>query len=177
MHLGFGTPDTICVECEFAPRPDTTPNMWRGIVWLRAAGKVIGNIGDDAEEEVGIAIGALVNAARFTGSRNVQAVQHRSAAEILDLVMWATYGEDAEHPELTDRDRKELAVCELLPNGSGPAFDGWQAALVESGDSETLIWRTDNNQVAQSHTVPRGTFWRAADQAFRWMRNGQALNE
>ena len=88
--------------------------------------------------------------------------------------MWAVYGDDEPHPELTDADGKVLAVNEIFPSGTGPAFDNWEAIIVESGDSETIIWRRDGEHLSQSRTFPLGTFWADTEQAKTWLKPNES---
>jgi len=84
--------------------------------------------------------------------------------------MWAVYGDDEVHPELSDADRKMLATCDILSSKGGPAFDDWEAIIVEAGDRETIIWRREREQ-AQNRTFPLGTFWAATERAQVWLRS------
>lgn len=168
MHLRFGDPKKITVECDVESNSAAKRGLWLGLVWLTADGQVIGNVEDRFKEEIGIALGALLGAAHNTGKRQDHLLQNFSPEEALDLVMWAVYGDDEAHPELADADRKVLATSEIL--SSCPAFDDWEGIIVESGDSETIIWRREREQ-AQSRTFPLGTFWAAMEQAQVWLRS------
>ena len=170
MHLQFGDPDKIIVECAVEPNSTVKRELWLGRVWLTANGQVIGNVEDRFQEQIGIALGALLGAAQDTGKRQYHLLQGLSPEGALDLVMWAVYGDDEVHPELSDADRKMLATCEILSSRGGPAFDDWEAIIVESGDRETIIWRREREQV-QTRTFPLGTFWAATERAQVWLRS------
>ena len=171
MHLRFGDPDKIAVDCTV--RPDVVANreLWRGLVWLTVGGQVVGNLEDQFQEQIGIAIAALAGAARHTGKRRQPLLNGLSAQAALDLVMWAVYGNDKSHPELTDADVKLLAMSEILPSATGPAFDNWEAIIIETGDTETIVWRREGEHAPQSCTFPLGTFWAAAEQATTWLKS------
>jgi hypothetical protein len=170
MHLQFGDPDKIVIECTAEPNSAPRRKLWLGLVWLTADGQVIGNIEDRFQEQIGIALGALSVSAQDTGTRQHQLLQDLSPEAALDLVMWAACGDDEVHPELTDADRAVLARSEILTSSSGPAFDGWEAIIVESGNGETIIWRRERGQT-QTRTFPLGTFWAATEQAQAWLRS------
>ena len=133
--LQFGDPDKITVECA-EPNSAVKRELWVGLVWLTADGEVIGNIEDRFQEQIGLALGALLGAAQNTGKREHHLLQGLSPEGALDLVMWAVYADDEVHAELTDADRKVLTKSEILSSRGGPAFDNWEAIIVESGDLE-----------------------------------------
>ena len=170
MHLQFGDPEKIVVVCTAEPNSAPKRELWLGLVWLTADGQVIGNIEDQFRDQIGIALGALSGSAKDTGKRRHQLLQGLSPEAALDLVMWAVYGDDEVHPELTDADRKVLARSEILSSKGGPAFDDWEAIIVESGDGETIIWRREREQ-PQTRTFPLGTFWAATEEAEAWLRS------
>src|SRR3569832_1367500 len=115
MHLQFGDPDKVAVECTVTPNNAANRELWLGLVWLTVDGEVVGNVEDRFQEQIGIAIEALSGAARYTGKRRQPLLNGMSAQAALDLVMWSVYGDDESHPELTDADSKVLAMSEILP--------------------------------------------------------------
>jgi hypothetical protein len=173
MHLRFGDPDKIIIECTVEPNSAVKRELWLGAVWLTADGQVIGNVEDRFREQIGIALGALLGAAQGTGKRQHRLLRGLSPEGALDLVMWAVYGDDEVHPELIDADRKALATSEILSSRSGPAFDDWEAIIVESGDRETIIWRREGER-AQIRIFPLGTFWAAMERAQVWLRSQES---
>ena len=173
MHLQFGDPDKIVVQCAVEPNTTVGRELWLGRVWLTADGQVIGNVEDRFQEQIGIALGALLGAAQDTGKRQHHLLKGLSAEAALDLVMWAVFGDDAVHPELTGADRRLLARSEIISSKGGPAFDDWEGIIVESGDSETIVWRREQEQ-AQTRTFPLGTFWAATELAQAWLRSQES---
>lgn len=99
---------------------------------------MIGNVEDRFQERIGIALGALLGAAQDTGKRQHHLLKGLSSEAALDLVMWAVFGDDAVHPELTDADCKLLARSEIISSKGGPAFDDWEVIIVESCVSASL---------------------------------------
>jgi len=60
MHLQFGHPDKIIVECVVKPDSTVKRELWLGRVWITVDGQVIGNVEDRFQEQIGIALGALL---------------------------------------------------------------------------------------------------------------------
>ena len=69
MHLQFGDPEKIAVECTATPNNAANRELWLGLVWLTVDGQVVGNVEDRFQEQIGIAVAALSGAARYTGKR------------------------------------------------------------------------------------------------------------
>jgi hypothetical protein len=86
----------------------------------------------------------------------------------LDLVMWAVYGNSNEEFERMITNRESLQVFEILPSTTGPAFDSWEAIIIESDEAECFVWRREGDQATRSRPFPIGTFWRAAEEAKTW---------
>lgn len=171
MHVKFGDPDKVTIECATKPNRAAKRELWLGLVWLSIGGQVVGNVEERFQEQIGISLGALLGAAQQTGKRNCRLLEDLSPDDALDLVMWAVYGDDEQHPELADADRNLLSKSALLSSMGGPAFDHWEAAIVETDDTETIIWRREKGQ-AQRRTFPLGTLWSAIEQAQVWLRYG-----
>ena len=170
MHVTFGDPDKVIIECATKPDRAAKRELWLGLVWLSIGGEIVGNVEERFHEQIGISLGALIGAAQQTGKRNCRLLEDLSPDDALDLVMWAVYGGDEQHPELADADRNLLSKSELLSSIGGPAFDGWEAAIVEADETETIIWRPEKG-LAQSRTFPLGTLWAAVEQAQVWLRS------
>jgi len=92
MHLKFGDPDKVTIECTVVPNAAVARELWLGLVWLCVEGQVVANVEERFQEQIGISFGALLGAAQDTGSRNCCLLEGLSPDAALDLVMWAVYG-------------------------------------------------------------------------------------
>ena len=148
--------------------------LWQGRVWLNVEGQIVGNPEREAQEQIGIAIDALARAGRNTGKRRHPAMRGITEELALDLVMWAVYGDSNEEFERMITNRESLQVFEILPSTTGPAFDNWEAIIVESDEGECFVWRREGEQAPQSRVFPIGTFWHATEEAKAWV-DGQSI--
>lgn len=136
----------FAVEFEVDPHQQHAPSDWWGSLWLWVNGKCVGR--SDHIEMVLVGIGTLVNAAIKTGSRISPLLSSKPAAGALDLVMWTIYGDDESHPELNTASRETLQQFEVLPQGDS-FFDGWEAILIEEGNTERFIVRKQGETASE----------------------------
>ncbi len=143
----FGNRWSFGIECEVQDcevDPWGTPEPF-GSFWLWVGGRVVGNT--DSAEQLILAFDRLPWLALHSGDRKAVALPGETLLDKLDFVVWARFGED----DAYDAERwgahdvkalrgRQLGCYEVVPCDS-PWCDGWEAILVEQGDTETLIWR------------------------------------
>jgi hypothetical protein len=92
----FGDRWQFAIECEVEER-DRDP--WGslepfGSFWLWVEGRVIGN--SDVQEQLAIAFSSVSEMVRLDGNRPDGRFEGLTSLQKLDLVIWATFGEDEE---------------------------------------------------------------------------------
>ena len=172
LHRTIGSPGLFGIEFEVKCDLSVPANTWWGTFWLWADGKCVGDRNE--MEMVSLGLGILLNAVRKADSRKSNLLSSLPAAEALNLVMSAVYGDDdPRRQELGSP--SDLGVFEVLPGG-GPFFDDWQAILLEEGGKERFIWRKDGEQTFEVRWE-LGTFRNVVLQAeaeLNWMRKQSA---
>jgi hypothetical protein len=142
----FGDPRTIGIDCVLQERPGVPARYSFGTVTLVVDGETIGNSDPSASEHIGIAIEVLSAVGRETGKRSDNALAKVPTELALDAVMWTVYGEVNSEFERMLPHPESLHIFEVLPYKTGPAFDGWEAILIESDETESFFWRRDNER-------------------------------
>lgn len=151
----IGNDSTFAVEFELSQSFPSKWNEWRGRIWLWVGGQLVGN---PAETEiVSIALDSLMETARETGSRPSSRIPVQSPKELLEVVMWARYGEGGTICPRLIGSEERLYPFEVLPRRTGPSFDNWEAVLVEQGDTERFIFRKGERNIREV-SWPLGTF-------------------
>jgi hypothetical protein len=172
----FGNRWSFGIECEVQDcevDPWGTPEPF-GSFWLWVGGRVVGNT--DSAEQLILAFDRLPWLALHSGDRKAVALPGETLLDKLDFVVWARFGED----DAYDAERwgahdvkalrgRQLGCYEVVPCDS-PWCDGWEAILVEQGDTETLIWRRRHGAVAEAQeaSLPLGLFGKVALAASGW---------
>ena len=98
----------------------------------------------------------LTNAA-VPGARHNSNLPVESVEQILEIVMWARYGDPESRMSRLIRDEDRLHPFEVLPRRTGPSFDGWQAVLVERNNTEHFIFREEGRDICEL-SWPLGTY-------------------
>ena len=154
---------TFAIELEGIGDPPKSVNEWWGSLWLWVDGQVVG--WPSEIEMLMTGFDSLAESAQQTPAGISSPLQPSvSAAEALDLVMWATYGDDDGAPGGFVGDPSDLAGYEVLPRLTGPFFDGWEAVLIEAGQDERFIFRQEGAE-AREVLWGAGTFRRTVQQA------------
>ena len=154
---------TFAIEFEGVGDAPRLWNEWWGSLWLWANGQVVGRPGEI--EMVMTGFDSLAESAQQTGAGFSGALQPSiHASEVLELVMWASHGDDDRAPGGFVGDPSDLARCEVLPRLTGPFFDGWEAVLIEAGQEERFIFRQEGAEAGEV-LWPAGTFRCVVQQA------------
>lgn len=173
----FGDRWQFAIECE-VEECDRDP--WGslepfGSFWLWVEGRLIGN--SDVQEQLAIAFGSVREMVRLDGTRPDGRFARLTPLQKLDLVIWATFGEDEdfdhEHWGSSPEEvrQEDLRKYELVWRGHSPFSDEWEAILTEHDDTETIVWRSWNNSVVREvreASVRRGTCREVAELALVW---------
>jgi|HubBroStandDraft_2_1064218.scaffolds.fasta_scaffold09090_5 hypothetical protein len=158
-RVGFakeiGNRSSFAVEFQLSDNIPKEWHNWWGNLWLWAGGQLVGNPAET--EMVAIGFASLMDTARETEARPRAQIPAQSPKEILDVVMWARYGEDDTRMASLVGDEKRLYPYEVLPGRAGPFFDNWEAVLVEDEGVERFIFREATKQVSEV-SWPIGTF-------------------
>jgi hypothetical protein len=155
-------------QCERDPWGSLEPF---GSLWLWAGGHVIGN--PHRSEQLNLGFSDFYGLVKNDGTRPAARFNEISHADALDLVFWTRFGEDDEFdanrwPQVDPQAiRYDGLIHYEAISSSSPLFDGWRAILLETDDSDTLIWAPHGGAVNEV-SVPRGLFAHVADQACRW---------
>lgn len=140
-----GNRRVFAVEFEFEPQRGISLDDAWGCVWLWAGGRCIGRTWE--LEIVQFGLKSLREAADDKAQRISRLLSSMAAAEALDLVMWARYGDDDPKLESLVGSRENLEQFEILPRRTGPFFDGWQAILIEEGNAERFVFRRSGQEL------------------------------
>jgi hypothetical protein len=173
----FGDRWQFAIECEVE---EHERDPWGslepfGSFWLWVEGRVIGN--SDVQEQLAIAFVSVREMVRFDGTRPDSRFEALTALQKLELVIWATFGEDEEFDEdhwgsNPEEIRQEgLRKYELVWRGYSPFSDGWEAILTEQDATETIVWRSWNNSAVmevREASVRRGICRETGELALGW---------
>jgi len=147
LNLRIGCRQRFAIEFEVEPDRTRPANEWRGSIWLWVDGRCVGETYET--EMVSIGLDALVRAAKGTRSKASSVFASLPAAQALDEVMQAIYGEDDEQDKRLVS-QEDFAVLDILPSSAGPSFDHWEAILVEDGAEERFIYRRIGSPVFEA---------------------------
>jgi hypothetical protein len=131
----------FAVEFEAYKLPDGSfPRMWNewwGYLWLWVDGRIVGNPFE--YEFIWSGLGPLVKDASETGKRGSSLLSTYQPKEALEIVMKVL--DDDVEAEKSAGDPANPGLLQILPGVTGPFFDGWEAILLEQGDTEHFIYR------------------------------------
>jgi len=156
MAERVGDRSVFAIEFEVSDYQPRTWNECWGRLWLWVGSNAVGNL--DEIEMIQTGLDSLKETALDERRQASEALQGLRGEDALDAVMKARYDEEewrAAHP-LPVLDEC-LASVEVLPRLTGPFFDGWEAILLDCGESERLLYRREGAETLEA-VWPTGTF-------------------
>jgi hypothetical protein len=163
MTRQFGDRRAFAVEFETHGEAPRLWNEWWGSLWLWVDGLLVGN--RDETEMIMTAVDSLWESAHEDRGEASRRIANLGAQEVLDVVMWARYGQTNQPPvEGVEPDEDVLGSLEILPRYTGPSFDHWEAALIERGGKEHFIYRHEDGEIFEA-AWPVGTYRGVIDEA------------
>jgi hypothetical protein len=176
----FGDRWRFGIECEVQ---DCHVDPWGsrqpfGSFWFWVGGQVVGNT--DISEQLFQAFWPLDQVNTNSGNRKASDVPGASRLDKFEFIIWLRFGEDADfdvgrwgNQDIDQLRQLDLTRFEIIPRGSSPFQDGWEAVLLEDGEQETFIWRQWSGDVGHTHelSLPVGDFSRVLGPASDWFRD------
>jgi hypothetical protein len=153
---------TFAIEFEGVGTLPRTWNEWWGSLWLWVDGCVVGRPSEI--EMVMTGFDSLAESAEITADAPTPAMSSAPAGQLVDLVMWASYGRGDRAPDSFIGDPSALTQYEVLPRLTGAFFDDWEAILIKAGPEERFIFRRGGCDVREA-IWPTGTFKSIVQQA------------
>lgn len=134
-----------------------------GKLWLWVDGQIVGN--PEEIEMIIIGLGPLRGVANEDRAESSSLIAHLGPEQALEVAMWASYEDDDSPAFLEFAGKRDiLKRLEVLPGGTGPFFDNWEAVLFERGTQEQFVYRGPSAEVHPA-VWPTGTFRGAINQA------------